>query len=422
MSLHGDGAWYAALFQREGHDVYYTLYDERYAGYLAGIAPEPIIVSKNEAYYPELYDLIVFDLSGAGKAADHARTVSPTIGGSSLADTLEHDRVAGLEYMQKCGISVPPYEVFTDPAEGIRYLKKTKKRTVFKPCGENDCSVTYVSKSHEDMIRFMDVLFRKTQVKEYVLQQYVKGAEISTEMWVNESGYYLPNHTLETKKLMAGDIGPATGCAGNVCWIPMGETAAFRRGLKLAADRLIQDGYVGPIDLNCIATEDEIYGIEWTPRFGYEGTCNLTRLLPIPFGQFLYRVALGERADNLIPANSFAASIRISVPPYPLEDAPRRLYGEGIPIQGIELERDLPNFFLQDVRRVPDSDELETAGVSGFVGAPIGVGETMFAAFDSVKQKIRSLQIPDMMWRNDVDEVCLNRYKVLELGGWLRTA
>ena len=169
------------------------------------------------------------------------------------------------------------------------------------------------------------------------------------------------------------------------------------------------------------ALKRDIYGIEWTPRFGYEGTSNLTRLLPIPFSTFLYRVALGERVDNLIPKHAYAATTRLSVPPYPLEDAPPKVYEEGVPIEGIDLDKDLPNFFLQDVRLTPDSEELETAGVSGFIGTPIGVGETMCSAFEAVKQKIRSLKIPNLQWRNDVDEVCLSRYKVLELQGWMRT-
>jgi phosphoribosylamine-glycine ligase len=419
MSAFGDGIWFGALMEREGHSVSCALTSERFDRQLSGIIPVTVI-GKGDIEPPENFDLIVFDLTGMGEVADYARTQTPTIGDSVFADTLEHDRLAGIEFMQKCGIAVPPFEHFTDPADAIRYLKKTKKRVVFKPCGAADCASTYVSKDHEDMIRYVDVLFRKTRVKEFILQTFIPGTEVSTEMWMTQDGYCAVNHTLETKKLMSGDIGPATGCSSSVTWMPARETAAFKNGLKKAVPNLLAENYCGPIDLNSICADGELYGLEWTPRFGYEGACNLTRLLPLSFADFLFKVASGETPSPLVSKHGFSATIRLSVPPYPLEGKARALYSEGVPIDGIDLKRDLPNFFLSDVRLVPDSDRLETAGESGFIGAPIGVGDTMAEAFKEVTDKISSLDIPNLQWRNDAPECCMKRYRELEEGGWLR--
>lgn len=418
VSPHGDGVWFAALFAQEGCEVTYCLADPRYSRYLEGIAPPPVRTLSSAGDF----DLVVFDLSGMGERADEAKKESPTIGGSSLADRLEHDRLFGIEYMQKCGISVPNFEVFDDPSDGIRYLKKTKKRVVFKPSGEQDCSTTYVARDHEDMIRFMDVLFRKTHVKQYILQDFIPGTEISTEMWINGKGYYLPNHTFETKKFMNDDKGPATGCSGNVLWIPRKETAVFRKGLKLAADRLISDGYVGNIDLNAIVTEGQVLGLEWTPRFGYEGTANLTRLLPMDFGEFLFRVATGEDLSHMDATYGCCAAVRLSIPPYPLESAPRKMYQEGVPIEGIELPKDLESFFLCDVRMVPDTEKLESAGDSGFIGCPLETAETFREAFAKVKQRIEGLNIPNLQYRTDSRDVFTARYDTLERQGWMREA
>jgi phosphoribosylamine--glycine ligase len=420
FSLFGDGLWYAALLQREGHSVDVALAEERFSRTLEGIIPKVHLVGKDEIQSPESYDLIVFDLTGAGETADYARQFTPTIGDSVLADRLEQDRLYGIEYMQSAGIVVPPYEHFTDVSDGIRYLKKTKHRAVFKPISAADCSATYVSKDAEDMIRYIEVLCRKSHVKEFILQKFVAGTEVSTECWITKDGYCAVNQTLEVKKLMNSDVGPATGCSGSVTWMPARETAIFRRGLKLAVDNLRRDGYVGLIDLNSICADGELFGLEWTPRFGYAGTCNLTQLLPIPFGDFLYKVASGETPNPLIAKHGFAATIRLSVPPYPLEGRPRRYYTEGVPIHGIDIKKDLESFFLSDVRLLPDSDFLETAGESGFVGEPIGVGDTMQEAFGAVMDKIRSLEIPDLQYRSDVPECLMKRYRELESSGWLR--
>jgi phosphoribosylamine-glycine ligase len=418
MSNEGDGMWFASLMAREGHEVSIALNNDEFKSDLEEIIRPASLVELSKMGPPENYDLIFFENTGMGEIADYARQFTPTIGDSVLADTLEHDRLFGLDYMSKCGIKVPPFEHFDNPADGISYLKTTKQRVVFKPIGMTDCASTYVSKDFEDMIRFMDVLFRTAKVKEYILQKFIPGTELSTEMWVTQDSYCAVNHTLETKKLFTGDIGPATGCSGSVSWMPARETAAFRRGLKLAAKQLISDGFCGPVDLNSICADGEVYGLEWTPRFGYEAACNLTRLLPIPFSDFLYKVASGNTPNPLISQYAFAATTRLSVPPYPLISKSRKLNWEGVPIEGIDL-KDWNKFFLSDVRLVPDSDRLETTAI-GYIGSPIGVGDTMDAAFQEVTDKIKSLDIPNLQWRNDVGECCMKRYRELQEEGWLR--
>src|SRR5271163_3625650 len=121
------------------------------------------LVNASDSLSPaEDYDLAVFDVTGQGKMADATRELTPTIGDSMLADRLEEDRIFALEFMQKCGISVSPWEKFTNPADAIRYIKQRNTRQVFKPIGEQaDKSTTYVSKSAEDMLRYFDVLFRQ---------------------------------------------------------------------------------------------------------------------------------------------------------------------------------------------------------------------------------------------------------------------
>lgn len=390
--------------------------DEHYRKAFRGL-----IDAVSEAGNAADYELIVYDSSGLGKDADTSRLIAPTIGGSQLADKLEHDRVFGIQYMERCGIRVPPWEHFTDISDGIRYIKQSKKRFVFKPCGDgSDTSCTYVSKSAEDLLEYIDILYKRNPQKEFVLQEFVRGIEVSTEMWMNERGYYAINFTEESKKFMSGDVGPATGCSGNFCWMAHGEPELFKRGLKKAFAPLRDDGFVGMIDLNTIVTDDGILGLEWTPRFGYEGSCNLTQLLPIEFGEFMARIATNETMPDLTPKHSFCASIRLSVPPYPLSDGPEKLYSAGIPIGGLTPKM-LKSFYVRDIRcEETNEDKFETAGVDGWLGSPLGVGETIHHAFESVRECIQTIKVPDLQWRTDVEEVLAKRYTTLQKGGWLR--
>ena len=403
---------------QEGHDVSAVVKNERYSEALGGLVK---VMPGAEVYKAEEYDLVVWDATGNGRDADEAARVVPSIGDSSLADELEENRLFALEFMQRCGLSVAPYEAFDDPSDGIRYIKKRNKRMVFKPIGEqSDKSTTYVSLSADDMLRYFDVLFRSAKVKQYILQDFVEGVEVSTEIYLNQNGYYAQNHTLELKRLMNDDIGPNTGCAGSLCWMPPKENPIFEKGLRKCIEPLQEMGYSGPIDLNTIISSDgQAWALEFTSRFGYDATCLLTKLLPIGFGDFLYAVAANETMPSLIPKNAFCSSVRVSVPPYPCEGLPDKFIKEGIPIQGLK-EENLQDWFVYDVRKRGESDELETAGLCGWVGSPMGVGESIPTSFDATEARLKQVRIPNEMYRTDVRESTIRRYLALRDGGWLK--
>jgi phosphoribosylamine--glycine ligase len=410
----GDGCWIGAVLAKH-HDVIWTLKDEKYVDTLKGIVAPPT-QSLSEADIDEA-DLVVFDDSDHGELADAIREHTPVIGSSVLADKLEHDRLFGIEAMEKCGIAVPGYEVFSDIAPAIDWLKKNKVRAVFKPFGSaTDAATTYVSKSPDDMISYLEKLTAKAKVKEFLLQEFVEGTEVSTEAWFNGEAFYGLDHTLEEKKFMSGGVGPNTGCSGNVVWMPDSTNALFERGLRRAAAFLGASGFVGPIDLNTIVTDKECYGLEWTPRFGYEGTCNLISLLPMEFGDFMYKIATGEALELGKPKTAFAASIRIAVPPYPNPSDPKKF--AGVPVKGIDLEH-IERFYLSDVM-LNDDGELETIGTDGLVGAPVCTGDTPKEAAEGCYKVIKELQIPNCQYRDDIAEACQKRYDTLESQGWLK--
>jgi phosphoribosylamine-glycine ligase len=259
-------------------------------------------------------------------------------------------------------------------------------------------------------------LVSKVKVKEFLLQEFITGTEISTEGWFNGTDFYALNHDMEEKKFLSGGHGPNTGCSGSVVWMPHLPNNLMSYGLLRTREALAQEGFVGPIDLNVIATEGQIFGLEWTPRFGYDAACNLSRLLPMEFGEFLYQIATGA-SPSVIPSKyPFAATIRLSVPPYPYEGKVGK-YGP-VPVKGIDLSH-IDCCYLSDVRLLPDGT-METIGIDGFVGAPIGVGDSIKEAFADCEDFIGRLQIPDLQWRNDIGKCCEKRYAELSRNGWLR--
>lgn len=413
VSQFGYGAWFTLRFIEEGHNVDWYLTRKEYKNVLKNIAPEPLLDKPDF----EKYDFIVFDVTGLPKMAEEALEIAPTIGDGDFNSEAEEDRLFGIEIMEECDINVPPYQEFSNIEAAKKFISKTKKRYVFKPFGgqNQDTATTYVSTSSDDMLRYLDKLSQLSRGMEFLLQEFVPGTECSTEGYFNGEEFYLINGTLEEKKFMDNGRGPNTGCSGNLVWAYDQTPKIFEQGLGRMKDFLKQMKFRGMIDLNTICTESKLYGLEWTPRFGYDASATLFRLIRSSLVDFLYDISSGN-----IPSYDldklFGAGIRLSIPPYPSEI--KGHHPEGIPIQGIEYDDCIEDCFIYDC--MVEDDDLVTCGASGFVCVPIGTGNTIAEAFKVVEDKIKKIKIPNMQWRGDVAKTTQKRYNELAINGWFR--
>lgn len=155
---------------------------------------------------------MIFDSAGGGKTADRLRGEGyPVIGASVFADSLELDRSLALGLMEEAGIQVPPSQHFTDWQEGVQYVESRGERMCFK--SDNNKLTSYVSSCPEDMVEFLRHQQAENEPADFELQDFVKGLEISTELWFDGFDYARPlNHTFERKQLMNDDLGPSSGC------------------------------------------------------------------------------------------------------------------------------------------------------------------------------------------------------------------
>lgn len=420
-SYTGIGAWFILRLQDEGHSVYYhyTGKPDKGDGCLQGLVPGAILGDVN---YGE-YDLSIFDLTGKPRLADTSLRSTPTLGDSSLASKLEEDRLFGIEIMEQAGINVPPYEVFDSISAARKFVSKTKKRYVFKPNGGQDQSsmTTYVSNSADDLLEYLDNLEEQTHGVEFILQEFIpNGCELSTEAWFNGEDFYLVNGTIEEKKFMNDNLGPATGCAGNLVWAYAAKPKVFTEGLEKLGGFLYETGYRGMCDLNTILTDGKLYGLEWTPRFGYDASPTLFSLLPQgSLGDFLYAVAAGEPVASIQPYTGvYSAAVRVSIPPYPFEELKHGLQQVGVPL-GEFREEYRKNFWLWDACYA--DGKFCTCGEGyGVIGAPIQTGSTPDEAFNRVYDKLKHFKVPNIQYRTDMCKQAVGRLRRAESMGWLR--
>lgn len=422
-SYSGYGAWFALYLKSIGHSVDYYLSKAEYGDVLGGLLNVKSINldhRRNTVGYPNYsrYDCSVFDLTGRKRQADYSRMQCPTIGDGTINCILEDDRLKGIELMEEAGVKVPPYKMFQDIGEAKNYVKKTGKRYVFKPDGgqDQDAAATYVSKNAEDLLEYFEKLSSMSKGVKFILQEFIPGTECSVEGWFNGSEFYCLNATIEDKKFMSGDIGPNTGCAGNLVFTLKSTSRIYEKGLNLCKSVLNSIGFCGMIDLNSIITESgDLYGLEWTPRLGYDASATLISMYGGDYGELLYRTASGKVPEESWKAE-FGASIRLSIPPYPTEI--RMPKNAGIPIKGIDIENkeQIQRTYLYDVKE--EKGKLVTAGINGLIACPVEIGADPTEVFDKLKDRVKLIQIPDMQYRSDLKESLQKRYYKLEQAGW----
>jgi phosphoribosylamine--glycine ligase len=204
--------------------------------------------------------------------APYFRRNYPILGATLPQANLELDRECGINLLNECGIDTLPYEVFTNWKAAIAYVEKTGERYVSKPWGGNpDKSLSYVSNGPADMIFKLQRWAQGGAMKgKILLQQAVEGTEMAVGAWLHRFGAceWL-NENWEEKRLMNDGLGVNTGEMGTV----MRYTRAsklYRDVLEPCVGRLVEMGYRGYVDMNCIVGKDGTpWPLEFTMRPGW---------------------------------------------------------------------------------------------------------------------------------------------------------
>jgi phosphoribosylamine--glycine ligase len=327
--------------------------------------------------------------------------------------------------MESNGILIPETKTFTDFSEGIDFVESNhKKRYVFKPSGDLPSKLTYSCSDCEDLVHYMRFVekFYGSKIEDFVLQEFIEGSIISSEYWVGSEGYIVPiNHTIEVKKLMNDDLGPSTGCSGNLVWLG-DEASLLSKELEKVEQELVKNKYIGPIDLNAIVNEKGIYGLEWTPRFGLDAMPTFLQLCSYDIGGIIADLASGDM-PNMSLRESFAGGVRVTIPPYPIEldnskviqdNAPNKF----IPIRGLE---DFDDYcYLYEVMK--KDDELVHSDGTGVIAVVSDWSNTLNDVLDNPYQILEDCKIPDKQYRTDLQKVLPKMYnEVMEALDNVRT-
>lgn len=388
ISKEGDGLGMAHKIVREGNSCRVWIKNPRYELSSQGI------VDRVESWRPSISwaDCIIVDMVGFGHLKqlfkDRGR---PVIGCDPFLDIVELDRGKGVELLRRSGIRIPKTWTFNTPEEA-KGSEISNQPIVLKPYGNIETAKTYIITNPKLLDHALST-YSKNQ--KFIAQEYIEGVEISTEGWFNGRDWIQPfNHTFEEKRFLEGDLGPNTGCMGNVV-MSAGDSRLVKETLVRLTPYLRKAGIVGPIDINCMVNETGAYALELTCRFGYDAIEALTEGLKEPLSDVLFETATGTKKSMKLTTD-FMIAVRLSVPPWPSLDSNQ---DSGAPILGL-TEENLKHVFLTDV--YIENGVYKTAGGDGVILKATARGIHVHEARRRVYRTLDNIEVQDKQYRLDI--------------------
>jgi phosphoribosylamine--glycine ligase len=420
LSDAGDGVGLALRLKLEGHDASIKIFDHMHNTQGKGL------VDYSDEY--QMGQTVIADCTGFGEILDSFRDAGISVfGGGSFADKLEADRKAAEEVMKKNGLDTPKSVSVTTWEDAARQAKRFSDlsgKVVLKPEGDLSGVIpSYVASDVEDALTMLKQMEKEHGVGEVELtvQEFIEGVAVSTEGWFNGEEWVegMFNHTIERKQFLDGDLGPSGGCTGNIVWPCDSKDPLVKQTLLLLTEALREHRYVGAIDVNCVVNKEGVYGLEFTPRFGYDAFPTILHsLCDFDFGSFIVDMACGSGLGVGL-SEGFGAGVRLSIPPWPNE----KYHNEDcVQLRGFDdnaREYFYPYGVMEHEGELTSSHGVGILGVMNYEGRSIG------QAFACVYHQIAKLKIPNLQYRTDLAEQSLKDYRELhhiltgEDGEWI---
>lgn len=330
----------------------------------------------------------------------------PILAASPEAAALELDRDAGQKAMADHGIPIMESKAFNDYSVAAAYVKKHPQFLVSKPSGDANKALSYVASDPADLCYMLDRWSKRDDLKKaaksegFILQERKYGVEMAVGGFFGPHGwnkYFYENW--EYKKLMADDLGVATGEMGTLSRMVTRSKLAEKVLLPITP-LLHKMGYVGYIDNNCIIDEKGVpWPMEWTMRDGWPTKHNVTAHVknedPI---QWMLDLINGKDTMKCV-AGEVCVSVLIALPDFPYSKITNKELC-GIPVRGAD---DMERIHLSEVMlgtaptmvgdNVIDLPGLVTAG--DYTMVVTGTGPTISSARNDCYKAVKKVKIPN---------------------------
>ncbi len=392
ISKSGDGLGIAQKLKEDGHDVAVWVKEKGFDFASLGIVKRP------ESWRPlagKWADLVFADMVGFGNFEKVLNKMEvPHFGFNPVADMMELDRQKQSALFKRARIRTPETHDFDSPRAALELLPVFKNGFVIKPSGNLDTGKTFICRNKDT---FKWALEQFSGDQELIVQRIVEGVEVSTEGWFDGRVWLEPfNHTFEEKKFLEGNLGPNTGCMGNVV-IPIKERRNILVGeIKKLTPFLRAANYRGPIDLNAIVNEQGTHALELTARIGYDAIEALHTIMEEPIAALFLGIAEGNKQRIMLKDGLYGMAVRLTVPPYPNEGV--EIKDRGLPILGVPQDRG--NYYLTDVYE--DDNMLRWAAADGVLMKVTGAAVDLKMMQKITYANVNKVTVLGLQYRRDI--------------------
>lgn len=407
---------WARRLHDEGHEVLFYVKGDRKNTIGRGIVNVASSLAQWRAWgLMDPSTIYFFDATESGELADQlAKQGCLVVNGGTFQDRLELDRAWGADIATRAGILVPPTYKFGSIAEAISFLQSNPVQQAgdggwaWKPDKDIGTDATLVAKDAETIVDHVQQISRRFgDGLKCILQERIDGVAVSTARWWNGKTWVGPiEGTIENKKLMNDNLGPATGCSLNVVWFYRDEDVRIAQELHfeaLAEEFRRVKAPAGLYDINCILDKRGAWFLEWTPRLGVDSEITSQRGI-MALGEFIHALVLGLPVDQYFDTDQAYFDVRLTIPPYPFhtkeDKSPARdsrVKGEDGLWEGMFVAGDLA---------YNDELGLHSASDEGIVGFCVCAGRSVKKTYAKIYEWIKdNLKVPDLQYRTDAAKV-----------------
>ena len=327
-----------------------------------------------------------------------------TFGPNKAAAIIEGSKVFSKHLMKKYNIPTAGYEVFSDSASAIAYLKEQNTYpAVIKADGLALGKGVIIAQNEEEAVEAVKSMIDDKQFGEssatVVIEEFLTGPEVSVLSFTDGKTVVPMIASQDHKRIFDGDKGPNTGGMGTYAPAPVLTNALRDEAMKTILEPMVaameKEGmpYVGCLYAGLMITPQGPKVVEFNARFGDPETQVVLPLLDSDLGQIMMACATGTLTADMVKwKDSSAACVILASKGYPETSS------KGDIISGDIKQHDTTIVFHSGTKLI--GDEYVTNG--GRVLCVVGLGKDLRTALDRAYGRIEHIDFEGMQYRTDI--------------------
>jgi phosphoribosylamine--glycine ligase len=329
----------------------------------------------------------------------HVAVIGPCRKGAMLEGSKDFAK----GFMKRHHIPTAAYSTFSSDniSEAVSFLRSLKPPYVLKAdglaAGKGVLIIDDIDEALDELKAMLQGRFGAAGSK-VVIEQYLKGIEMSAFIITDGTSYKLLPEAKDYKRIGEADTGKNTGGMGAISPVPFSDklfmTKVEETIIRPTVDGLREEGidYRGFIFFGLMNVDGDPYVIEYNARLGDPESEVILPRIESDLFDLLEGVAHGDLSDRTIVITpETAVTVMLVSGGYPDD------YGKGFPVSGIENITE-SMIFHAGTKLINDS--LVTSG--GRVLSVTSTGSSMAEALERSYRSISKISFEGMHYRRDI--------------------